>query len=53
MDQLLLKYRDTFGENFPILCFMGIDEDEVKKVIRDCLDEGVAFDADSIPDEIY
>ncbi|MBQ3834639.1 MAG: hypothetical protein II816_03915 [Elusimicrobia bacterium] len=53
MDDLLLEYRDKFGENFPIFCFMGIDEEEVKKVIRECLDEGVAFDTDSIPNEVY
>lgn len=53
MEKLLDEYRAAFGESFPLMMFMGIPEDEVKKVIQNCLNERIAFDTDSIPDEIY
>ena len=47
MDELLLKYADRFGENFPTFFFRGTPEEEMMGIIQQCLDDGVPFDAEA------
>lgn len=46
MDELLIKYADTFGENFPLFMCMGMDDEEIMKIIKDCLKNGVPYEAE-------
>lgn len=47
MDDLLLKYADRFGENFPTFMFQGTPEDEMVEIIQQCLDDGAPYDTDA------
>lgn len=46
MEELLNEYRERFDENFPIMLFRGIPEDEVMQIIQKCLSDGKPFEAD-------
>lgn len=46
MEELLNEYRERFDENFPIMLFRGIPEDEVMQSIQKCLSDGKPFEAD-------
>ena len=39
MEKLINEYLEKFDENFPLFMFMGIDEEEVKRIIKKCIDE--------------
>lgn len=47
MEDLLLKYADQFGENFPTFLLMGTPEDEMMGIIQQCLDDGAPFDTEA------
>ena len=53
MDELLLKYRDRFGENFPVFCFMGMDEAEVVGMIMNCLISGIPCKVEAAPGILF
>lgn len=44
MDELLLRYADQFGENFPMFQVRDMTEAEVTKTIQTCLDDGKPFE---------
>lgn len=46
LDQLLIQYRDQFGENFPIMSLGGTSEDDLLKLIKKCLDTGEPYQID-------
>ena len=46
MEELLNEYRERFDENFPIMLFRGIPEDEVMQSIQKCLSDGKPFEPD-------
>lgn len=48
MDELLYEYRQTFGENFPLFMMMSEDEDKVKSIIKECLEDGEPYEPDII-----
>ena len=43
MDELLDKYAEKFGENFPIYAMMGESENEIMEIVQRGLDEGKPF----------
>lgn len=53
MDELLIKYADTFGENFPLFMCMGMDDEEIIKIIKDCLKNGVPYEAEQEENTVY
>lgn len=53
MDELLIKYADTFGENFPLFMCMGMDDEEVMKIIKNCLKDGVPYEVEQEENAVY
>lgn len=46
IDEALDDYRMTFGEAFPLMCFMGVPEDVIIGEIYDCIDRETVFEPD-------
>lgn len=40
LDEAMDDYRRTFGENFPLMMFMGVDEEDIIEKIYECIDAG-------------
>lgn len=38
------KYTETFGENFPILCLMGVSDDDIILLIEKCIISGEKYE---------
>lgn len=38
LDEAMDDYRMTFGENFPLMMVMGVDEDEIVDEIYECIE---------------
>jgi len=36
---LILKYGDTFGSSFPMFQMGGLEEDELKKILGECIEK--------------
>lgn len=43
LEKYLIKYAETFGENFPIYAFMACDENDIIKEIKKCLENKKAY----------
>ena len=43
MAELIKQYLERFHENFPLFALMGVEDAEVEKLIRDCLDKGTPY----------
>lgn len=37
LDEFLQRYRDKFGEAFPLMCCMGMTDSEIADVIGSCI----------------
>lgn len=46
MNELIEKYFEQFGEDFPLMRFLGVPEDKVKSLIQGCIDSGEPYDPD-------
>lgn len=44
MEQKLEEYADRFDENFPLFIVRNMDEDEIIKVIDECLEKGEPYE---------
>lgn len=44
LDELLSKYKEVFGEAFPLMCCMGMARSEIADTIRKCIDSGKPFE---------
>jgi 2-oxo-4-hydroxy-4-carboxy--5-ureidoimidazoline (OHCU) decarboxylase len=44
LEELLNKYAEQFGDNFPIFAVKGMDEDEIIKLIQSSLDEDKQYE---------
>lgn len=53
MDAWLDKYRETFGEQFPLMLCRHLDENEIIETIKNCIDSGEAYDPDLDDDANY
>ena len=50
MDELLDKYEEKFGECFPLMLTMGMSEEEIKYIIKVCLDNDYPYFVESDAD---
>jgi 2-oxo-4-hydroxy-4-carboxy--5-ureidoimidazoline (OHCU) decarboxylase len=53
LDELLSKYAEQFGDNFPIFVVRDKDENEIIKIIQNCLDENMPYEAEYLDDIDY
>lgn len=44
LEKKLLEYEKRFEENFPVMCFMGVSDNELEKVIDKCLLENRPYE---------
>lgn len=52
MNELLKKYENEFGEQFPLMLFRGVDEKKIEKIIKECLEKGKPYEP-KLEDGIY
>lgn len=43
-DELMRQYEERFDDIFPLMCCMGMTEDEINDEIRTCLESGRPFE---------
>lgn len=43
IDEHLDRYREVFGEAFPLMCCMGMTDSEIVAVIDGCVKSGKPF----------
>lgn len=48
---LLLKYVERFGDNFPTHLMLGVDESEINKIILKCLETNTPYEAEDLGPE--
>lgn len=53
MNEKLEKYRETFGEQFPLMLCMGMPDKEIIKIIDECLDSGKPYEPEIEKDVLY
>ena len=53
MDELINKYVEKFGENFPLYMFMGVDENEIIIAITKCINDNKPYVADNDKDILF
>ena len=53
MDDLLVKYAEKFGDNFPIFLVMGMSEEEIDNAIKKSLRTNKTYDPEIIEDVDY
>lgn len=47
MDELLDKYKDKFGECFPLMLTRGMSEEDIKDIIEACIENEYPYTADA------
>lgn len=52
LEKYLMKYVETFGENFPIYAFMATDDKYIIDIIKRCLDNKTPYVLE-VEDDIY
>lgn len=52
LEKYLMKYVETFGENFPIYAFMATDDKYIIDTIKRCLDNKTPYVLE-VEDDIY
>ena len=53
MEEKLNQYAEHFGENFPIFIVRHLDENEVVKIIDECISNNKPYEVDSQDDVFY
>ena len=53
MDKLLMDYRYKFGENFPIMMMMSETEENIIKIIEECIKNNKPYDVKRIDGANY
>lgn len=53
MDKKLNEYADHFGENFPIFIARDLDEDELIRIIDDCIANDKPYEVETEDDAYY
>ena len=46
MAELIQEYFERFSENFPLFMVMGMEDEKIEALIRDCLDTGTPYHPD-------
>lgn len=49
---LMDSYREIFGEPFPIMAVYGMGDDEIVKIVKDCIDKRERFEPPEVDGEI-
>lgn len=44
MNEKLMKYSEQFGENFPMFIVRNMEENEIIKIIDDCLKTNTPYE---------
>jgi len=44
MDELMEKYRTKFGEQFPLMLFLGVDDVEIAKIITQAIERNMPYE---------
>ena len=47
MDELMEKYKDKFGECFPLMLTMGMNEKQIEDIIKDCLKKNKPYEVNA------
>lgn len=47
LQKYLNEYRDMFGEQFPMMACLGMEEDEIIREIRKCIDKKKVYEYDT------
>lgn len=50
MDNLLDKYKEKFGECFPLMLTRGMPEEQVKEIVKDCIEKNKMYEVDEESD---
>ena len=54
LDELLRKYTDRFGENFPVFMMMGVAEDDLIDILKKSIQNGIPYQLpDTDPDVLF
>jgi hypothetical protein len=53
MDKLMERYRAKFGEQFPLMMFLGADDAEIAKIITQSIENNIPYEPDPEDDNIY
>lgn len=46
MEDLLIEYVETFGDSFPLFCLMDLTDEEIIKLIKQCLKENKPYEVE-------
>ena len=44
MDKLLEQYEKKFGECFPLMLTMGMSDEEIAEIAKDCIENNRPYD---------
>lgn len=44
MNELLNKYKKQFGEEFPLMLFRSVSEEDISEIIEKCLKDGKPYE---------
>ena len=47
MDEIMDKYKERFGECFPLMLVMGMSDDEICELIKECLKNDKPYEVDN------
>lgn len=47
MDELMDKYKEKFGECFPLMLIKGMGEKEIENIIKICIENVHPYDVDA------
>lgn len=53
MNKKLDEYREKFDEQFPLMLVRGMTDDEIIKIIDECLESGKPYEPKLDPDVLY
>ena len=50
---ILDAYYNMFGDIFPLMDVYGMDEDEIIKIVKECIDTGTPYKSEMVGDDIH
>lgn len=52
-DEALKRYREKFGEPFPLYMALGMEDEKIVEIISECVESGKEYDPEIGPDIQY
>lgn len=46
LEKKLIEYEKRFDDNFPVMCFMGVPDSELERLVDKCLLEDKPYKAE-------